>query len=122
METKDVILIGMLGALLLLSILLMIWNLVSPFLMYNRRRIVILRMNNEYVRNILRGNGFILSKEALDDRVPILYSLDGKVVQGCADEGKELVPFKRIHWQMIDCGMSLSIFVYELHKTAWRMS
>lgn len=120
METKDIVLIGMLGAMLFLSILLMAWNLVSPLIRCNRRKVIILRMNNGYARDILEGNGFILCKDALDGSASLLYSLDGKTIQGCTGSN-ELVPFKRIRWQVVDCGMDLSFFIYEMHKVAWRM-
>lgn len=122
METKDIVLIGMLGAMLLFSILLMAWNLMAPFFKYNRRRMVVLRMNNEYVRNILKGNGFILDDTVWDDDIALLYSTDGETVHGYAGSYNELVkPLRKIHWTVIDCSVSLSFFVYEMHWTAWRM-
>ena len=120
MEAKDFILVCMLGVTLLLSILLMVWNLVFPLIRYNRRKVIILRMNNGYIRDILEGNGFILCKDVLDDGITVLYSLDGKTIMGCTGD-RELAFLKRIRWQVVDCGMSLSFFVYEMHKMAWRM-
>lgn len=119
METKDIVLMAMLGAMLLLSILLMVWNLVSPLVRYSRRKVIILRMNNGYIRDILEGNGFILDQRVMDDGITVLYSLDGKTIMGCTGD-RELASLKRSRWQVVDCGMSLSFFVYEMHKMAWR--
>lgn len=119
---EELVLTGMLGALLLLSIFMLVWNMVSPFIKHRRRRMVILRMNNEYVRNILKGNGFILDSTAMNDAITLLYSPDGETIYGYAGDYKELVkPLRKIHWLVVDCGVSLSFFVYEMHWTAWRM-
>lgn len=80
--------------------------------------LVVLRLNNEYVRNILQQSGIPLCWCAkLEDRNPYLFTTEGDKVCGFCEERNFLIASARInHQTVIDCGINTKLFISEVKK------
>lgn len=109
-----------------LLLLIAIWILVSLGILvydyiryheyYYRKKVVILQMNNEYVRKILNAHGYRLDGSTLSNSSHFLYSPDGEHIYGYpGDYSKLTAMFKKDKYKAVNCNVSLGYFVYELH-------
>lgn len=83
---------------------------------YNRKRAVVLRMNNEYIRKILQAHGYSLDASVFSTSSHLLYSLDSEHIYGYAGDYRSLVQmFRKGRYKTVNCEVSLGYFVYALH-------
>lgn len=83
---------------------------------YCRKRTVVLKMNNEYVRKILQAHGYSLDASVFSTSSHLLYSPDGEHIYGYAGEYRSLVQMLRKNrYKTVNCEVSLGYFVYALH-------
>lgn len=83
---------------------------------YCRKRTVVLKMNNEYVRKILQAHGYSLDASVFSTSSHLLYSPDGEHIYGYAGEYRTLVQmFRKDRYKIVNCEVSLGYFVYALH-------
>jgi hypothetical protein len=80
-------------------------------------KMVVLRMNNNYVRGILANKGINLCQCAYYNTNNYLYTIDGERVCGFTEGCTHLIEdATKHHQEVIDCGININRFVYEIEK------
>lgn len=80
-------------------------------------KMVVLRMNNNYVRGILANKGINLCQCAYNNTNNYLYTIDGERVCGFTEDRTHLIEdAAKHHQEVIDCGININRFVYEIQK------
>ena len=80
-------------------------------------KMIVLRMNNNYVRGILANKGINLCQCAYYNTNNYLYTIDGERVCGFTEGCTHLIEdATKHHQEVIDCGININRFVYEIQK------
>lgn len=80
-------------------------------------KMIVLRMNNNYVRVLLANKGINLCQCAYYNTNNYLYTIDGERVCGFTEGCTHLIEDATKHHQkVIDCGININRFVYEIQK------
>lgn len=80
-------------------------------------KMIVLRMNNNYVRGILANKGINLCQCAYYNTNNYLYTIDGERVCGFTESCTHLIEdATKHHQEVIDCGININRFVYEIQK------
>lgn len=80
-------------------------------------KMVVLRMNNNYVRGVLANQGINLCQCAYYNTNNYLYTIDGERVCGFTEGCTHLIEdATKHHQEVIDCGININLFVYEIEK------
>ena len=80
-------------------------------------KLIILRLNNPYVRRILEGNHFNLCECAYYNTHQYLFTIEGDRICGFTEDCTHLISDAAKHNQeVVDCGININRFVYEVQK------
>lgn len=80
-------------------------------------KMIVLRMNNNYVRGILANKGINLCQCSYYNTNNYLYTIDGERVCGFTEGCPHLIEdATKHHQEVIDCGININRFVYEIQK------
>lgn len=80
-------------------------------------KMIVIRMNNAYVRGILANKGINLCQCAYYNTNNYLYTIDGERVCGFTEGCTHLIADAVKHrQQVIDCDININRFVYEIQK------
>ena len=93
-----------LGLIIMVSTIVGIIILVYEDIKYNRKnrqKFIFLRLNNEYVRNLLEGNGLFLCNCAFYSTKDITHLIERA---------------EKTNMELIDCGIDIKKFIYEIQK------
>lgn len=83
----------------------------------SKGKMIVLRMNNNYVRGILANVGIKLCQCAYYNTNNYLYTIDGERVCGFTEGCTHLIEdATKHHQEVIDCGININRFVYEIQK------
>lgn len=101
--------------------LVLLWLAIMVVIIYDhikfqkrlKNKMVVLRINNPYVRSILEANGFNLCQCAYYNTNRYLYvTTDAERICGFTEECVHLIEDAKKHHQMvIDCGIDIKLFV-----------
>lgn len=102
----------------ILGIIVIIYDRIKYRKYYvNQGKLIVLRLNNAYVRQILEGNGFNLCMCAYYNTNRYLFTVEGDRICGFTEECTHLIAdATKNHQEVVDCGISINRFVYEVHK------
>lgn len=111
---------GILGLLIMVSIVIGIIILIYEDIKYRRtyrHKFIVLRVNNEYVRNILEGNGLHLCNCAFYSTNRYLYVSRDSSIHGFSEDSTHLLEkAEKTNLEIIDCGVDTKRFIYEISK------
>lgn len=83
----------------------------------SKSKLVVLRINNAAVREFLSQNGIKLCQCAYYNTNNYLYTIDGERVCGFTEGCTHLIADAvKHHQQVIDCGININRFGYEIEK------
>lgn len=83
----------------------------------SQSKMIVLRMNNNYVRGILSNKGINLCQCAYYNTNNYLYTIDGERVCGFTEGCTHLIEdTAKQHQKVIDCGININRFVYEIQN------
>lgn len=109
-----------LGLIIMVSTIVGIIILVYEDIKYNRKnrqKFIFLRLNNEYVRNILEGNGLFLCNCAFYSTNKYLYTQKDSSIHGFTEDITHLIEkAEKTNMELIDCGINIKKFIYEIQK------
>lgn len=105
--------IAIILALLWLAVILVVIYDHNKFRKRLNNKMVVLRLNNSYVRSILEANGFNLCQCAYYNTNRYLYTTtDAERICGFTEECVHLIEdAKKRHQLVIDCGIDIKLFV-----------
>lgn len=83
----------------------------------SKGKLIVLRLNNPYVRRILEGNHFNLCQCAYYNVNQYLYTIEGDRICGFTEDCTHLIADAvKNHQEVVDCGVNINRFVYEVQK------
>lgn len=108
-------------------LLLILWGVAIAIIIYDRikyrkyyasqGKLIVLRLNNAYIRQKLEAMGFNLCQCAYFDTNRYLYTIEGDRICGFTESCTHLISDAATHRQpIVDCGIDLNRFVYEIQK------
>lgn len=86
---------------------------------YDRdEKLIVLRLNNEYVKNIIRGAGLNLCFCTNHLSLPFLYYVTGgdRICAFREDRLHLIADAKKRKQKVVDCGIDVKKFIYEIQK------
>ena len=82
-----------------------------------RSKLVVLRLNNNYVRKLLKDKGFNLCDCAYYNTNRYLFTTEGDRICGFTEDCVHLIEdAEKNQQEVVDCDININRFVYEIQK------